>query len=238
MFKNIRSLGVLLDAFGVLEHVLEVAISLAETNEERSAALQELSLLHQQIGGRKTDTSRKSLSKARNELGDQPDPWLQLNTDFGLLSQTIITLKNRPWLFFTVSGLFRQYEQDIELFRKKTSDKESAALHESLYHLYRGRYRFKVFGWLANIITPLADWIIAPFDVARSTIGDAKDIHLHSQIDVLAYRSIARAYLRRCKNPKVEMSEIERLVKVLNDDARSKHWENQKREIAKHCGGI
>ena len=62
----------------VAEHVLNVSLSLAETREEQSAVLEELSLLHQQIGGRRTDKSRKYLSRARETLGDQPDPWMQL----------------------------------------------------------------------------------------------------------------------------------------------------------------
>jgi len=84
--------------FGSAEQILNTSMSLADTKEAHSAALAELSLLHQQIGGRKTDRARKYVSRARKALGDRPDPRLQLNTDFGLLSQTIVALKNQPWL--------------------------------------------------------------------------------------------------------------------------------------------
>ena len=221
--------------FDAAERVLNVALSLAKTNEEKSAALQELSLLHQQIGGRKTDKSRKYLSKAQKALGEQPDPGLQLNASFGMLSQTIVALKNRPWLLLRVPGLFRQYRRDIEIFQQETTDRESAALHESLYHLYLGRFRFKVFGWSAKIITPLVDWIMRPFDVARSRIGDAKDIHIHSRIDVLAYRAVALAHLGRCKDAKEDVAEIDRLIAIFNDGARTVHWKNQRAEIEDHC---
>jgi hypothetical protein len=221
--------------FDATERVLNAALSLATTNEERSAALQELSLLHQQIGGRKTDKSRKYLSKARKALGDQPDPWLQLNADFGILSQTIVALKNQPWLLFRVPGLFRQYRRDIEYFRQETTDQETAALHKSLYYLYQGRLRFKVFGWLAKIIAPLVDWIMRPFDIARSAIGAAKDIHIHSRIDVLAYRAVALAHLSRCEDAKADMPEIDRLISIFNDGARTEHWKDQKWDIEHQC---
>ena len=229
-----RMVGIALRRGGrldVAEHVLNVSLSLAETREEQSAVLEELSLLHQQIGGRRTDKSRKYLSRARETLGDQPDPWMQLNTDFGLLSQTIVALKNRPWLLLRVPALFRQYRQDIEFFRRNTTDMESAALHESLYHLYEGRLRFKVFGWLGNIIRPAAGWIRIPFDTAKLIIGDAKDIHIHSHIDVLAYRAVALASLHFCSDAKEDLLEIERLIAILNDDARTRHWEVQKKKI-------
>jgi hypothetical protein len=221
--------------FDAAEHVLNAALLLAKTNEEKSAALQELSLLHQQIGGRKTDKSREYLSKAQKALGEQSDPRLQLNADFGILSQTIVALKNRPWLLLRVPGLFHRYRRDIDVFQQETTDRESAALHDSLYHLYLGRFRFKVFGWLAKFITPLVDWIIDPFDIARSAIGEAKDIHIHSRIDVLAYRAVALAHLSRCEDAKEDVAEIDRLIAIFNDDARAKHWENQRRNIIVQC---
>jgi NAD-dependent SIR2 family protein deacetylase len=221
--------------FDIAEHVLNAALSLAGTNEEQSAALQELSLLHQQIGGRKTDKSRRYLSKARKALGSQPDPWLQLNTDFGILSQSIVALKNRPWLLLRIQGQFRQYRMDIELFRQETDDQETAALHEALYYLYQGRLRFKVFGWISKKSKQLSNWIIAPFDISRSVIVNAKDIHIHSKIDVLAYRIVALAYLGHCNDAKKDLLEIDRLIAIFNDGARTKYWQNQKKEIIAQC---
>lgn len=139
-----------------------------------------------------------------------------------------------PWLLVRVPGLFRQYREDIEFFRQRTTDDESAALHESLYHLYLGRLRFKVFGWLAKLVPLVADWVLAPFDVARSRIGDAKDIHIHSRIDVLAYRAVALANLRRCKEVD-DIEEIDRLVAIFNDGARTEYWRKQKGEIERCC---
>jgi hypothetical protein len=218
----------------VAEQVLTVALNLARTAEERSAALQETSLLQQQATGNQTDQSRHLLEEARQALGEKPDPWLQLNTDFGLLSMTIISLQSRPWLLLKVPSLFRKYRQDIEVLRKETTDRESVALHESLLQLYLGRLRFKLFGWLAVVVPPVADWILRPFDIAHSTIGDAKDIHLHSRVDVLSYRAMALARLRRCQKATEDVPEIDRLIAIL-DNARAKHWQNQRREIERRC---
>jgi hypothetical protein len=233
-----RFVGIALRRTGqldVAEQVLGVALKLAPNAKERSAALQEISLLQQQRAGRKTDQSRELLEGARDALGEEADPWLQLNTDFGLLSMTIIALRSRPWLLMKVPGLFRKYGQDIEVLRRETTDRESVALHESLLHLYLGRLRFKLFGWLAIVVPPLADWILRPFNRSRSTIYGAKDIHLHSHIDVLAYRAVALARLRRCQNAIEDVPEIDRLISILNDDARAVHWENQRFEIERHC---
>jgi hypothetical protein len=149
---------------------------------------------------------------------------------------TIIALQSEPWLLIKVPGLFRKYRRDIEVLRKETTDRESVALHESLLHLYRGRLRFKLFGWLAIVVPPLAGWILQPFNIGRSTIYDAEDIHLHSRIDVLAFRAVALARFRRCQNAIEDVPEIDRLITILNDDARAKHWENQRREIERRCG--
>ena len=69
-------------------------------------------------------------------------------------------------LLLKIPGLFGQYRRDLDDFRSRTNDRESAALHESLYLLHQGRLRFKVLGWLAKIIRLLAGWIRGPFDTA------------------------------------------------------------------------
>jgi hypothetical protein len=131
--------------------------------------------------------------------------------------------------------LFHRYRRDIDLFQQEKTDRESTALHESLYHLYMGRFRFKVFGWLAKVLPSLVNWIMAPFDIARSTVVDAKDIHIHSRIDVLAYRAVALAHLSRCEDAEEDLSEIDRLIAIFNDGARTDHWKNQRRDIENHC---
>jgi hypothetical protein len=221
--------------FDFAARILDEALKVAQTAEEHSAALQELALLQQQITGKNTDQSRQLVFEARASLGSRPDPWLQLNTSFGQLSLTIITLQSRPWLIVKIPGLFRCYRQDIETLREQTTDKESVALHESLFHLYRGRLRFKLLGWLATFIHPLADWILDSFNIAYTSIDDAKNIHLHSRIDVLAYRVAALAYLGRCHEALSDIAEIDRLVAILKDDARTEHWEQQKSEISRKC---
>jgi hypothetical protein len=90
-------------------------------------------------------------------------------------------------------------------------------------------------GRLAAIVPPLASWILKSFNIARSTIDDAKDIHLHSRIDVLAYRAVALARMRRCQDASEDIPEIDRLIAVLSDHARTQHWDNQRREIAQRC---
>lgn len=233
-----RFVGIALRRAGQLnvsEQVFETALKLARTAKERSAALQEIALVYQQRKGTNTDQSRKLLKKARDTLNKEPDLWLQLNLDFGILSMTIITLQSRPWLLLRIPFLFRKYKHGIEILRTETTDTESVALHYSLMHLYLGRTRLKLFGWLGVVVHPLANWIIQPFDIARETINDAKDIHLHSRIDVLSYRALALARLRLCKKAMEDVYEIDRLVPILKDNARSKHWENQRQEIGQSC---
>lgn len=217
------------------EQVLNIALELSETPGERAAALQEIALLKQQLTGRETDQAQQSLCLARKALKVTPDPRLQLNTNFGLLSMSIINIKSRPWLSLVIPGLFRKYRASIELLRHQGIDEQSVALHESLLYLYRGRLRFKLFGWLATLIGPLADWIIAPFDFARSHIDQAKEISLHSRIDVLGYRAVALAYLRRCRDIKQDLDEVSRLIMLLKDDARTQHWSKQRDVIQHHC---
>jgi hypothetical protein len=72
-----RFVGIALRRTGQLdaaEQVLEVALKLALTAKERSAALQEISLLQQQSAGTKTDQSRKLLERAREALGERLIP--------------------------------------------------------------------------------------------------------------------------------------------------------------------
>lgn len=219
----------------IARQILQMALRLSQTPKERSATLSELSLLQQQEAGRKTDPSRKLLKEAHKSLREKPDPWLQLNTDFGMLSMTIVALQSRPWLLLKLPTLFRKYRQSIEALRKQAIDRETVALHESLFHLYLGRLLLILFNWLAVAVPFLADWILQPFNVARSTIDDAKEIHLHSRIDVLAYRAVALARLRRCQNATEDIPEIGRLIAILNDHARAKHWEHQSHEIEHRC---
>lgn len=215
--------------------VLKVALDVAVTPGERNAALQEIALLQQQITGKDTDKAKALLEQARKTLKEEPDLWLQLNTDFGLLSMSIVALKKRPWLLLKIPGLFHKYRQDIETLQRETADKESVALHKSLLQLYSGRLRLKLLSWIGVFIRPLADWILQPFEVAYSKIEEAKDIHLHSRIDVLAYRAIALAHLKRCQEAQHDIPEIHRLIAILNDDARTQHWKKQVEEIKRYC---
>lgn len=214
---------------------LSIALELAGTPEERSAAMQEISLAQQQTTGRDTARARTFLQQAREALSDTPDPHLQANIDFGLLSMTIVNLNSRPWLLLRLPRLFRQYRRDIGILRRETTDRESVALHESLLSLYLGRLRFKLLGWLGVIVHPLARWILSPFDTAYATIGEAKDINLHARVDVLAYRAVALANLQLCENARREIPEIDRLIAILNDHARELHWIKQRSVIENHC---
>jgi hypothetical protein len=217
------------------EQVLNAALKLARTSDERSATLQEIALLKQQLTGRETSQARRSLGVARASLDATSDLHAQLNIDFGLLSMSIVNIKSQPGLLVKIPGLFRRYRESIEALRGQGVDKESVALHEALLHLYRGRLRFKLLEWLGVFIHPLANWILGPFDIARSHIDEAKDVSLHSHIDVLAYRAVAFAHLRRCKEVKDDVDEVSRLIMIFNDDARTRHWNKQREDIEHHC---
>lgn len=228
-----RMVGIALrrsEKLNIARHVLHAALRLAETPEERSAALEELSLLSYVEG--KTSEARKWLSRARKVIGEKSDG----RPDFGVLSQTIAALNHRPWLIFVVPKQLRQYRRDLEIFRKRSMDIKSVALYFSLYQLCRGRLRFKLLRWLGRYVPPLVEWIMRPFDIAQSTIGDATDIHLHSRIDVLASRAVALAYFLRCEDAREDVLEIDRLIAILNDSAREDYWKSQRREIEGRCG--
>jgi hypothetical protein len=224
--------------FDAANMALDASWLLATTTEERSAALQEFSLLYQQIGGSDTARSRKFLQKARKVLGDQPDQMLRLNTDFGLLSQTIVALKHEPWQIANIPILFRRYRRDIEAFRDVAGREDVLALHTALYNLYLGRMRFKMMCGVAVKIPVLIGWVMRPFNVARSAIGESLDIHLHSRIDVLAYRASALAYFGDCESAREDLAEVSRLVAVLRDEARKEFWERQRKEIEDRCGSL
>jgi hypothetical protein len=196
-----------------------------------------LALLLQQRDGKKTDQALKRLQRAREALGEGADPWLQANADFGALSMTVIALGSRPWLLLKVPALFRKYRQSIEVLRNRTADEASVALHESLFHLYVGRLRLALFGWLGFWCPRfLASWILQPFNTSRHAIDGTKDIHLHSRVDVLAYRAVALARLGFCAEAMADLLEIERLVGILKDEARTEHWRVQRGEIEERCG--
>jgi hypothetical protein len=217
------------------EQVLSAAMALANTSDERSQVLQEIALLKQQQTGRETSEARRSLKAARASLDAASDMRAQLNLDFGLLSMSIVNIKSQPWLLLKIPGLFHKYRRNIETLRQQEIDQGSVALHESLLHLFRGRLRFKMLEWLAVFISPLADWIIEPFDIARTRIDEAKDISLHSRIDVLAYRAVALAHLHRCQELKSDMDEVTRLILIFGDSARTRHWNEQREDIEHHC---
>jgi hypothetical protein len=217
------------------EQVLNVAMALANTSNERSEVLQEIALLKQQLSGRETSEARRSLQAARASLDAASDLHSELNINFGLLSMSVVNIKSQPWLLLKIPGLFHKYRKNIEKLRQQGIDQGSVALHESLLHLYRGRLRFKMLEWLAIFIPPLADWIIEPFDNARTYIDEAKDISLHSRIDVLAYRAVALAHLHRCQELKNDIDEVTRLILIFGDNARTRHWSKQREDIEQHC---
>lgn len=111
------------------EQVLNAALNLAKTSDERSAALQEIALLKQQLTGRETSQARRFLGVARTSIDSASDPRLQLNLDFGLLAMSIINIKLQPWLLLKIPGLIRQYRQRIEALRQQI--RHAYRLHRS-----------------------------------------------------------------------------------------------------------
>lgn len=224
------------DQFRVASSALQAAEELAESTEERVAAIQEIAQLKwSRDRGLDKAEARGLVHIARDGLKSSSDLLLTLNADFGLLSMTILSIKSRPWLILSLPGLFRRYKLHIRQLRDESAFEQSVALHESLMYLYLGRLRFELFGWLGVIVKPVADWILHPFNVARSVIGDANDIHIHSRIDVLSYRAAAMARFGRCDHAWEDVQEIDRLIDILKDEARANHWEHQRREVEERC---
>ncbi len=222
--------------YGLASQALEVARDLASTPGERSAAIQEIALLTSVSKGERARADVVRLVyKAAHELDASPNLLLALNASFGLLSNTIVLARTRPWVLIRLPRLVRQYRRHIDKLRSESSSPLSVALHQALLHLYLGRLRLGSFGWLGAIWGRVGRWIIQPFDVARSEIDNAGDIHVHSRIDVLSYRALAMARLRKCGHALRDVPEIERLVKVLGDEARTRHWQEQKHELGQRC---
>lgn len=233
-----RMVGITLRRAGKFEEakkILNVAVNLALLPQEKSAAIQEMALLTQQRNGSNTDYALQLLKNARKDLLNVHDIHLQLNLDFGKLSMTIIALKKHPMKFIRIPGLFWKYRVDIDTLVQESGDEESIALHRSLLHLYKGRLRLAIWGWLGMRIPLVGSWILKPYNVAYSTIGRAKDIHLHSSMDVLAYRSVALAFLGYSNEAIMTVTEVDRLVAILKDEKRGEYWERQKEEIMKRC---
>ena len=222
--------------FGLSSEALEAARDLASTPGERAAATQEIALLTSVSKG---ETARADVvalvGEAAHELEATSDLQLMLNVDFGLLSNTMLLAKTRPWVLVRLPGLFREYGRHIEELRQASVSEESVSLHVALLNLYLGRLRLGLFGWLGAGLGWVATWIVQPFEIARLEIVKAGDIHVHSSIDVLSYKALAAARLGRCDQALIDMPEIERLIKLLGDEARTLHWEEQKAELRQRC---
>ncbi len=232
-----RFTGIILRRIGLFnfaELFFKNAKKVAATNEERSAVIQEMALLIQQIEGRHTDKSIRLLKEAYKLLKGKNVTALGLSINFGMLSMVITGLRFRPWSILKLPILFYRYRKNIKNLSKVKNKKKMVVLHKALISLYLGRLRFKLFGRLTKNKNFLNNWIIKPFDYAYSLIGKAGDIHIHSYIDVLVYRTIALAQLGYCKSIRKDFREIDRLIKILNDNARMKHWNNQKKYILKN----
>lgn len=216
--------------------VLDTAAQLLGTAEEHWAARQETALLHWSRNHEgDQDKALRLLGHARGPTIGSQDPWLEANHAFGMVSMTVLACRKRPWLWASLPMRFGRYSKNIQALAAVGTDSHSVALHESLYALYSGRVRLTLLGWAGAKLPLVADWILAPFDFARGRIRDAQDIHLHSLVDVLAYRAIAGARLRRCMIALEDLAEVDRLVLTLADAARQDHWSQQRREISVRC---
>ncbi len=222
--------------FGPSSEALEAARDLASTPGERAAAMQEIALLTSVREGESGRADVVALvDEAGHELKAESDLLLILNVDFGLLSNTILLGRSRPWVLLRTPRLFREYGRHIEGLRRASLSEESVALHEALLNLYLGRLRLGLFGWLGTRLGQVANWILQPFEIARTEIVNAGDIHVHSSIDVLSYRALAAARLGHCDQALMDVPEIERLIKLLGDQARTSHWEEQEAELQRRC---
>lgn len=215
---------------------LEDAVNLASTPEERAAAFQEIALLTSVSEGEGTrDDVIALVEQAGHELTAEQDPLLALNADFGILSNTVLLVKKRPWVLAKLPFLFSRYRRHIDELRRAQVSDESVSLHLALLELYTGRLRLGLLGWLGAALDPVASWILHPFDTARREIVEAKDIHVHSTIDVLSYRAVALARLGRCTEAMADVAEIGRLISLFNDQARTDYWKTQQSELRKWC---
>lgn len=105
------------------------------------------------------------------------------------------------------------------------------ALHEALLLLYLGRLAFSFIRNIGIRISCVGWLVLIPFHVARKQILAAKDIHIHSLIDVLSYRAVAMAYFGKSIDARTDIPEIDHLVETLRDGARKEYWQRQKNQI-------
>ena len=212
--------------------ILRKGLPFVRTPAEKAAILQEIALTIQQERGRDTSESIKLLTEARKALGNTSDSEMTTSISFGIMSMTVIRLRSHPWDILKVPYLFWRYRKDLE----RLQDERTFALHTALWHLYLGKV-------LSGLLLPLVRFkvpgirglIMRPYNQARLAIEMSQDIHLHSTIAVLASRSVMLARLGKCELASQDISEIDRLIKILNDEARTRHWHTQKEEIMKRC---
>lgn len=220
--------------------ILEVSHELAKSPADLAAATQEISLaFYAQSGDSNQQKARTLLLRAQSELGQVQDILMKLNVDFGRLSMTVVASHRKPWLLLRLSHLFREYATSIDKFRAAAHDQQGrrrVALHEALFHLYLGKLRLQLTSWMGPLARPLAYWVLKPFKVARARIDDARDIHIHSRIDVLSGQSLALARFGFCEEAWRDIPEIKRLCRILADEPRTKHFlEGQLPKLVQMC---
>jgi hypothetical protein len=206
---------------------------------EKVLALQEEALTYQQKSSDGTSlTTLLLLSQASRLAGNRLDPISAVALRFGVFSQTIVELKRNRNLIWSVPINCIRYYLDILRLRRMKGDSKTVALHEALLMLYLGRLEFSFIRNI-GIRFPYLGWLVLiPFHAARKRILAAKDIHIHSLIDILSYRAVAMAYFGKSIDARTDIPEIDHLVDTLRDSTRKEYWQRQKNQILLSNPGI
>jgi hypothetical protein len=233
-----RFLGLVARRAGRLDLAVQLealATELAEAENDWGAAVQERAHVLWQQDQRQSAVDEVARVSARLRTSDGLSA--RLDADFGELSMTVISARSHPTKAIHLCGLFRRYRRDIDLLEEAGGDRKEVHLHKALLHLYRGRLRQPLAGFVGRLPTRLLDsYVLGDFDRAKQHIDQSGDIHIHAKIDVLSYRALALARFCRCSDAWQDFAEAERLSLVLKDDARTKHLHQQRHRLVNLCG--
>lgn len=154
---------------------------------------------------------------------------------FGLLSMTISLSAHRRRLLVAIPGLLRSMRRSLAEARARGTDEVDVSIEEALTDLYEGRARLALAGGLVRHMPMFRDWILAPFERARSRVGSLPDRSLHAAFDVRVGYALAVATLGGCDKASVDVTELDRLSGLLSDERRRAHWKEQSAQLAALC---
>lgn len=215
-------------------HLDSVATDLAVDRSQWATALQAGAHVLWLKGQRQKAAAQ--VARVSDELRPTADLSGRLTADFGELSMAVVKLRSQPAAGLRLYGLFRRYRDDIAALEKAGGDPREIHLHRALYHLWVGRLRAFLTGFLGKSLRRrVSPYVLGELDKARHHMNKAGTKHVDAKVDLLSYRALALASLRHCAEARREFAEAERLAGTVRDDARTKRLQRQRRALEALC---